>query len=122
MLEFPPMVRVAPGGDQVRVPLRVPFYGDEGDAVRCSVPELESYLKSRYRPVLGVSIVYRNPRPETTALLHDAWIVILVFNPLVRRIQERLADDVYGWMKERFKGVRKGQPRRRSSGARRVAG
>lgn len=98
----------------IAVPLRVPYFGEKGDAVSRSIPELQEYLKARYPEVETIHISYRNPRPEVTALLHDAWIVVAVFNPFTRKLAERLADDVYAWMKKHLKTFMKGHARKRA--------
>jgi len=100
---------------QIEVRLRVPFFGSEGRAVQRAIPELQVYLKDRYPDVQAAHIKYRNPQPEAAAALHDAWIVIAVFNPFTKKLAERFADDVYDWMKKRFKRITKGHKRSRRS-------
>jgi hypothetical protein len=99
---------------EIRVPLRVPFWGEEGDAVDRAIPELGRYLKSRYPGVKQIRIVYKNPRPELLALLHDVWIVVLPFTPFARKMQELLAEDIHAWMKKRFKTIKKGDKSRQA--------
>jgi hypothetical protein len=96
------------------VPVRVPFWGDEGRIINSSIPELDKYLKSHYGKIEEVRIWYRNPRPEITALLHEAYVVVTLFNPFSKRMLERLGDDIYDWMKGRSKRVRKGHTRKRT--------
>ncbi len=104
---------IVPAESVVYIELLVPFAGDEGDAISSSVTELEKYLKSRYPGIERVQLWYRNPRPEMMALLlnptllHTATVAITVFNPFSKRIQTRLADDVYDWLKKRSKCVRR---------------
>lgn len=102
----------------VRVPFQVPFFGAEGDEVDASIPELDAYLKARYPKIQKVQILYRNPRPEIGAALHDAWIVVVVFNPFTKRMAERFGDDVYKWMKKRWKQIKRGHKPQRSTNAR----
>jgi hypothetical protein len=97
----------------ISVPLRLPFFGIEGKAIDSALPELQAYLKERYPQVRAVRIVYRNPHPVfvfglMATALHDAVVVISVFNPFTKRLAEHLGDDVYKWMKRRFKRVLKG--------------
>lgn len=97
----------------IRVPLQVPFFGAEGDAVDASIPQLEEHLKAQYLKIQTVRISYRNPRAEIGAALHDAWIVVVVFNPFTKRLAEHLADDVHEWMKKRWKRIKRGHKRLR---------
>jgi hypothetical protein len=91
---------------EIALELRVPYFGSDIDK---AIPELETYLRGRYPEVETVHIRYRNPRPDHIALvlggLHDAWIVIGLFTPFARKVQERLGNDIYDWLKKRFKGI-----------------
>jgi len=111
---MPTAMRVGRDGPHtILVPLRVPLFGREATAINSSIPELQAYLKDRHPEVRSANITYRNPRPEVAAMLHDAWIVIVVFNPFTKKLAERFADDVYDWMKKRFRRATKGHKRSR---------
>jgi len=110
-------IRLIGPKNQVVLPLRVPYFGKEGDDFIEARPELETYLKSKYPRVKNVRLVYRNPRPDLVAYsltyLHEASVYIgLVGGLFSKRMAERLADDAYDWLKKRFKKIRKGRKRR----------
>lgn len=78
-----------------------------------AVPELRSYLETKYR-VVDLRLRLRNPTPpldQWHLYAHkdaiEAGVLITVVYPFTKQMMGDLADDAYKWLKKRLKAIKR---------------